>query len=65
MIITNLRTFEEALIKYKELLGKNPENEFYKNLVTNTEEMIKDIKEHKIFGLKIKQQNDEQNNEEF
>jgi len=53
MIISNLRTFEEALERYKRLLKENPDSTFYKGLVENTKELIEDIKNHKIHGLRL------------
>ncbi len=39
-----IETFERALERYKKELEKNPDSTFYKGLVKETEEYLKEIK---------------------
>jgi hypothetical protein len=47
---TTLQSFERTLVRYKEKLAKKPNSTFFKGLVKNTEEVIRDLKEESKKG---------------
>lgn len=42
-IIDTISIFTESLINYRKILDANPESDFYKGIVKNTEEYISEL----------------------